>query len=443
MAVKPYQEGTTWSFRLRLQGQSIYRTGFSSAAAARRESDRLRQKILEAGEPKHGGPWSTSLGQGLQQYGLERLPHLKGAKQEADRINQYLLAAGLATVKVTKPSSESAVDGVFFEATLAPPHELRKIPQGLHEHRQRQAERSDSTDRHIRRLAKMPMAQIMTHHIQDLIYAMQADGYKPATIGLERALLRQVFNFARKNWHWVEPSRNPASGLNMPKIDNVRDRILTNLEWQKIGAELENSRNPYTAPAIALLLETAMRVSEPLLHATWEDVDWTNCLLRLKTAKAGARDVPLSPEAMDILRTISNIRQENSTDPRILPITYEALKASWNRACKATGVEDAHLHDLRHTAATRFTLTLNGNLPVLQVITGHKTFSQLSRYINVKPEDVSRLLHGRPLTEENAPAGLRLTRAELVPPPKDPGWSTDDLPENVVPLRPKEVTRGT
>lgn len=441
MAVKPYQEGEVWSFRLRLKGQAIYRTGFASEAAARREAERLRQKILEAGKPKHEGPWRTTLAQALQRYALERLPSLKGARQEANRINCYLRAAGLDIIKITKPSSDAPVaPGIYFEVSLAPGKLPRKIPNGLHAHRRRQEEGAVETHRLIRQLAKTPMAQIMTYQVQELVDAMLREGYEPATIGLERALLRRLYNYSRKTWLWVEPARNPATQLTMPTIDNARDRVLTNKEWRKISGALKKSLNPYATPAIALLLETAMRVSEPLLQATWADVDWDRCLLRLRDAKAGARDVPLNPGAMNILMMLAALRADGDPAARILPITYEALKAVWNRACQAAGITDVHIHDLRHTSATRFTLELNGNLPVLKVITGHRTYSQLARYINVKPEDVSRLLHGRPLTEDDAPAGLHLTRPALVPPSMELTWNPDDLPTNVVPLRqPKEV----
>lgn len=443
MAVKPYQEGTVWSFRLRLKGQSIYRTGFATEAAARREADRLRQKVLDAGKPKHDGPWRTTLAQAMQMYALERLPFLKGARQDADRINRYLRAAGLAVVQTVKLSAESAAKGTYYEVSLVAGNEPRRIPNGLHDHRRCQAERTERTERLIRQLARTPMAEIRNYQMQDLVDAMQLDAYEAASVGLERALVRRLFNYARKTWLWVEPAINPATHLTMPPIDNARDRVLTNAEWAKVSAELEKSRNPYVAPAIALLLETAMRVSEPLLHAPWADVDWDRCLIRLRDGKAGARDVPLTPAARDILVTLAGLRPNDDCDSLILPITYEALKAAWNRACKAAGIEDAHIHDLRHTAATRFTLELNGNMPVLKVITGHKTYSQLNRYINVKPEDVSRLLHGRPLTEDAAPAGLHLKRAEIVPPPPEPTWIADDLPQNVVPLRrPKERMRA-
>lgn len=109
MAAKPYLEGKTWSFRLRIKGQEIYRKGFATAAKASKEAERLRQKILSAGKPKHNGPWRTTLGQALQAYARERLPFMKGAEQEACRINRYLRACGLNIVKVTPASAEEAL----------------------------------------------------------------------------------------------------------------------------------------------------------------------------------------------------------------------------------------------------------------------------------------------------------------------------------------------
>lgn len=54
------------------------------------------------------------------------------------------------------------------------------------------------------------MAKIMGYQVQELVDTMLRDGYEPATIDMERALLRQVFNYARKTWCWIEPERNPA-----------------------------------------------------------------------------------------------------------------------------------------------------------------------------------------------------------------------------------------
>ncbi len=92
-----------------------------------------------------------------------------------------------------------------------------------------------------------------------------------------------------------------------------------------------------------------MRISAPLLYISWEDIDWDRCLLKLQDAKSGARDVPLSPGAIRILRILEADR--NAGDGGVIfPITYEAVKSAWTRAC--AGVDGVHIHDLRHTAAT-------------------------------------------------------------------------------------------
>ena len=148
--------------------------------------------------------------------------------------------------------------------------------------------------------------------------------------------------------------------------------------------------------------------------------------------------MPLNPGAMDLIHQLRHHALSQGpvgANERIFKLTYEALKAAWNRACERAGICGVRLHDLRHTSATRFALELNGNMPILKAITGHKTDSQLLRYVNIKAEDVSRLLHGRPLDHDDAPAGLRLSRAEVASPLRNaPRLDIRNLPPNVVAL---------
>lgn len=439
---KPYKEGVKWSFRLRIKGENIYRRGFASEAAARKELDKLTQTLKSEGKPALNGPWRTTLAQALRDFALERLPSLKAARQDACRINRYLRCAGLASLKlVSARSAEGAKDSLLlWHIQEVPARMARKIPAALASHRTEQAQRTLLSDQQRQKLARTMLADLKAHEIQKLVELMIQDGYSAATISLERAMLRRVFNYAKQIWRWVEPARNPAQGLKLPKIDNARDRVLTNKEWHVLCAELKTCQNQYVAPALALLLETAMRSSEALVGVTWGDFDEERCVLRLRDAKAGWRDVPLNPGAMDVICQLHAMAKAAGAEAllptaRILPLSYESLKAAWYRVCERAGVEGVKLHDLRHTSATRFSLELHGNMPVLKVITGHKTDSQLQRYINIKPDDVVRLLHGRPLDHDSAPAGLRVIRAEGVHPLVGaPLPSSQDLPVNVIPL---------
>lgn len=441
---KPYREGTTWSFRLRIKGQDVYRSGFPTAAAASKELKTLKDSMTKGGRPAHDGPWRTNFAGALQWLGLERLPFLKGARQDADRMNRYLRLAGYAVLEIQPVDEESTAceeDGaakktVHFTVALVADSDERSIPRGLSLHRSALLEHTAKSDDLRKHLAMTPIADVERYQIQALIDAMRSDGYSAATIGLERALIRRVFYYAASNWEWSMSGSNPAVDLIMPQIDNARSRVLSNDEWKRICRALETSRSEHVAPALALLLETAMRSSEALLRARWRDVDFEQCILTLRRGKAGGRKVPLGPGAVAILKTLqANLR---SADPlaRVFPITYECLKSAWNRACERAGVEGAQIHDLRHTAATRFSLEYHGNMPVLKVITGHKTDSQLLRYINVSPEDVVRMMHGRPLTEGGAPAGY--APPAVVEPEgaisESGAMDRDELPTNVIPF---------
>ncbi len=435
---KPYQEGKTWSIRLRIQGQDIYLSGFASAAAALKAATKQRQALETLGKPIGLGPWRTSVGQALQTYARERLPFLKGARQDADRINRYLRSLGLDLVRLRRPDSIASGDvpkSAYWIAELVPCPPKRTVPQGLHTHRAQQQRRTLNSDWHRAKLARTPMSEVTPHQLQSLIDAMRMDGYEAATVALERAGLRSLFNHAQRIWSWPEPSRNPASGLVMPKVDNARDRVLSNSEWDRLIAALQVSVNPYVMPALGLLLQTTMRSSEILLTARWQDVDWDRCILKLGDAKAGARNVPLSPSAIAVLRQLQARADETDPQKRIFPISYEALKAAWNRACERAGIDNANLHDLRHTGTTRFALEYHGNLPVLKLITGHKTDVQLLRYVNIKVADVVRMMHGGTLSEDDAPAGLTTARlAEIFKgePVAKPTDDIESLPHNVV-----------
>ena len=400
---KPYKEGRGWAIRFRHKNQDIYLSGFETESAARKSAAEKKRAIELAGKPAGLGPLRTSFAQALQDYARERLPALDGATQDAARINRYLRIVDLDLVQVTRLDNP---DGARCRVTLVKCPEGRTVTPSLRKHREAQSERTRTSDQLRAKLARTMMANVTAHQVQQLLDAMRDNGYKTASIGQERALIRVLFNYARHTWYWGEPLVNPGSRRKLAKLNNRRERVISNAEWDRIVAALKRGRNPYVMPALGLLLATAMRVGEALFTACWHDVDLERCILRLRRAKAGAREVPLSPEAVEILRQLRARAGKPDPAARILPLTYESLKAAWGRVCKSAGVEDAHIHDLRHTSATRYAIEYNGNMPVLKQITGHLTDSMVNRYVHITADDVVRMMHGRPGSEAHAPAGL-------------------------------------
>lgn len=398
---KPYKEGKTWSMRRRVFGQELFESGHRSSCAAKKAMDKRVLALTERGKPKGLGPHRTIVAQALQDMGLERLPFMKGAQQEANRFNRYLRAVGLATLKVRPWEPQDAEHGVpqvnkkgkgqLFVVELEAPVDERRIPRGLAGHRQALSKETAKADAALGAIARMTVADVQPYHVQDFMDALRAASRMPATLQLERAVLRGLFNYARTVWCWSEPSVNPAVGLKLPQVRNNRERVMSEEEERRMDEAIQDCRNAMVGPTLTLLTETAMRSSEPLKYARWMDVDWEGKLLHLRDSKTDSRDVPLSPKAIAALRELARINPGEPED-RIVRMSYEALKAAWGRACDRAGINDLRMHDLRHTAATRMALK-TGNVFIVQAMTGHKTLSQLERYVNVKASDVVKVMH--------------------------------------------------
>lgn len=393
----PYRHGKGYAIRRSHNGHDIFLSGFKTTRAAEKAMNRRVEAIDDNDKPEGRGAARTSVAQALQDYAVARLPFLKGAEQEARRINNYLRPAGLRLLKVTElprtsPTKGKSGKGAYFEVTLVAHTAERAIPKGLGAHRKALLTANADTDKWRAVLASTPVSEVTRKMCQDFMDTMTKEGNSPATVGLERAVLRRVFNHAFTKWQWKELRDNPATRLDMPTVDNDRTRVLSLNEQELLDAAIADCRNEMVGPTVVLLRETAMRASEPLKRACWRDVDFERKVLSLPDAKTGKREVPLSVAALEALATLRAISQGEDDEP-IIRITYEALSAAWHRALERAGIEDRHLHDLRHTAATRMALKY-GNVFLVQALTGLKTMQMLERYVNVTADDVVKLMHG-------------------------------------------------
>jgi integrase len=403
----PYQVGDTWSVRARREGCDIFLSGFKSSAAAIKE---MRQRVAymeKHGKPHGKGPDQTTVAKAMQEHALKHLPSLKGADQEARRINRYLRAARLQTIELI-PMREvnegvelpkGACVGKYFAVFLKPYTALRAIPKGLEDHRRLLMTKTSGSERLRAVLANLKVSEVNHDHIQGLVRALEAEDFARATVAQEQALLRRLFNHAKTKWHWPRPDTNPACGLKLAGALVKRMRVMSLDEQARMDEALDYCVNDRIGPAVGLLTETAMRADECIDTAKWGGVDWDRRILHLEDAKAGARDVPLSRKAIEILRGMG---PSDDPEEKIFGISYESLKAAWRRTCERAGIKDLNIHDLRRTAATRMGLK-SGNLFIVQALTGHKTLEMVKRYMNVKAEDVVELMHApEPVSPQGA-----------------------------------------
>ena len=392
-AALPFKEGLGWCIRFHYKGNDVYLSGYKTDKAVNKAAAARRADIDNHVAPRGFGAEKTTVAQALQDYAVETLPFLKGAKQEAVRMNNYLRFAGLQTLVVTPCSQAAALNNgeansAYFAVTLKPHTLKRVIPNGLAQHRKAQLTKNARTEKYRAVLAGTTLLKVGRYQLQELVNAMRRDGNAAATIALERSMFRVLFNYAFSFWNWADLRDNPAKNLKMPKIENERKRVMSLEEQTLLDAALQQCRNELVAPLLTLLRETAMRVSEPLEHARWSDVDWSRCVLCLSDGKDGRREVPLSPVAIQVLRDL----QPGEPGERIVKITYDALKKAMERACVRAGIKNLKIHDLRRTAATRMALK-TGNLFLVKALTGHKTDVMAQRYLQVGADDVVNIMH--------------------------------------------------
>lgn len=211
-----------------------------------------------------------------------------------------------------------------------------------------------------------------------------------ATVLRELQILSAVLNHARREWCF--PVANVVADIRRPSPSRGRSRTLDVDEENKLlahlgsggrgedGTYVKGTRNPWVSSVVRLALETAMRRGE-LLALRWEHIDLTKRTAFLPMTKNGqSRTVPLSTTAVAVLTALPH-----SIDGSVFPITANALKLSFVRACVSSGIANLHFHDLRHCATSRLAERLP-NVIELAMVTGHSDLKMLARYYHAKPE---------------------------------------------------------
>ena len=157
-----------------------------------------------------------------------------------------------------------------------------------------------------------------------------------------------------------------------------------------------------------------------ILAIRWDHIDFERrCLLIPHTKNGYARIIPLTPKALDILKSeknqgeerkgISNgkcvrslfqsLDQTTEETPRqttrytnqgdlVFPITANAIRLAWERVRRRADIDDLHFHDLRHEAISRF-FEMGLTTPEVALISGHRDMRMLFRYTHPLRSQIS------------------------------------------------------
>jgi len=234
-------------------------------------------------------------------------------------------------------------------------------------------------------IGHLPMKKIAPFHLEKLKKNMSDSGQSPRSIQYGLALIRQIFNTAKRLDMFEGDS--PTSRVKAPKVDNGRMRFLTRGEADTL-LDVLKTKSTDVHDMTLLSLHVGLRFGE-IASLTWQDVDFSKGILTIRDAKTGSRYAFLTRQAAEMLK---NRPQEKPSDyvfrgrngklDRMSPTfarTVDDLKLN-------EGIEDPRLkiyfHTCRHTYAS-WMIEQGTDLYTVQKLLGHKTNVMTQRYAHL------------------------------------------------------------
>jgi integrase len=229
-------------------------------------------------------------------------------------------------------------------------------------------------------LGKMKVAAVEFEHTERL----HTEVTKRAPVRANRVwqVGSKMFALAIK---WRLRSGNPWKGIRRNR-EHLRRRYVKPYELARLTKALAEDRSQQAADVFRLLLLTGAREGEAL-SATWDQFDLTDGIwTKPHTATKQRREhvVPLSAPARQLL---DRLQAQRNGSPWVFPgrdggKPREDLKYAWARICKAVGIANLRIHDLRHSYAS-FLVSAGFSLPVIGALLGHATPVTTARYAHL------------------------------------------------------------
>jgi integrase len=227
-------------------------------------------------------------------------------------------------------------------------------------------------------LGNLSIAAVDREQVERLHLAM-AD--TPRTANQAIAIVRALLSFAVQ--HGLRTS-NPAAGIKAYR-ENKRERFLSEAE---IGAAADaitqaESRGigPFAAAGLRLALFTGARSGE-ITSIKWDHIDWGRRLIRLPDSKTNEpRTIHLSDAAIEVLRNVPHVGPYVIAG-RKYGSPFQSLSRAWHIARNYAGLDDVHLHDLRHSFAS-IAAGQGLSLYTIGKLLGHKNPKTTARYAHL------------------------------------------------------------
>ena len=238
-------------------------------------------------------------------------------------------------------------------------------------------------------LGETPVSAVTREQVAALHFRLRETPY-----AANRAvhLLARILDVAAEQGLRPAGAANPCRSVERFR-ERRHERFLSEEEFRRLGRVLEaaaggaGGASPAAVAAIRLLVLTGCRRSE-ILGLRWEHVDLDAGELRLPDSKTGARLVPLSPAAAEVIAELPR----TPGNPWVVPgrnpgAPLRNLQYPWEILRARAGLPGVRIHDLRHSFASR-ALALGESLPMIGELLGHRRVRTTARYAHLALDSV-------------------------------------------------------
>lgn len=375
----PFRYRGGWRAQVTLKNGSRPHQDFDKQAEA---NEWIAQQLAlrdSENAPELGGPKQATLAQALFHYAGMYTIVKGGRKAELDRINHYLLAAGIPQQRFVMVDDKIVMED----------KPIKKLPSAFKAHKDARLEQRVQTYAMIGMLANRRVSTLTKADMRKFMVCMTTEGLSDSSIQKEIALLKHLFNMAEQEWNW-KGFENPCDGLKL-KGSNIRFVVMTTEQKHALRKALAECDNPYFWPMVEVSLETTLRKGS-LLTMSRENVDLEGRIARL-WAKGRLVDVPLTKKTVEILKDLPP-----HVSGKYFPMTPNAVDLAWDGVRQKIGMPKLQFRDLRHVGATEYARA-GMNAGQLRKQLGHTTNRMSEVYCNLVAQDSLDVLDRIALTQ--------------------------------------------
>lgn len=202
--------------------------------------------------------------------------------------------------------------------------------------------------RHVKaQFEHLPPSMISPMGIKSYTAQRRKAGVKAPTISKELRFLRQALKYgARHGWLTGE-----LPEIKLPGEGVARERYLTREEFARLWF---HASPLHLRVFLALAISTGAR-GKHILTLTWDRVDFDAGMIRYKPGESANKRTAPVPMNGPLLAVLTLALKSRGKSGRVVEWDGKPVKSvrrAYGRACTLAGLDDAHRHDLRRTAAS-------------------------------------------------------------------------------------------